>query len=183
MENNQNRPDNLKKRILDQIQNNQVQMRSTGFFVLRTAGLVAIAGLILILTIFLCNFLIFALRVSGEGGSLFLRFFPWPFLLFDIGLIIFLYQILKNFRWGYEIPAAFIFLALVVLAIFCGFVLDREFGVNDQLYEHARHHQLPMPFNRLYEVVPHREEEYEIIITPFPTQTMPMQNMPMQIRY
>jgi hypothetical protein len=170
--NQEQQPNALKERILDKIESGDVAMHSDAYFALKTAGLIAAAIGVLVITIFICNFIFFSMRINhhiqlltsgATGWSVLLRIFPWWLLLFDVALMVYLQQMLKGFRFGYQIPVAYIFLILIALAIAVSLLLDDGIDVNDRLLEHAHRHELPPGLNQLYEGAPHPMPSARII--------------------
>lgn len=169
MDHNQPEQDNLKKRILQKIESDDVTMHSGAYFATRTAAAVVVSFAVLLLTIFICNFIVFSIRIAGHNPfarsdatelALFLKFFPWPFLLLDIALMVLLRQLLKHFRFGYLLPAVYVFLILIAATISVSLFLDEGIHLNDRLLEHAHRHELPQPLNVWYESVPSPNPTY-----------------------
>lgn len=163
MDHNTTEQDNLKERILQKIESDDVTMHSGAYFALRTAAAVVLSVGVLLVTIFICNFILFSIRIAGHNPlvhsdlselGLFLKSFPWTFLFLDIGLMIVLQQSLKHFRFGYLLPAVYVFLILIACAISISLFLDDGIHVNDRLLEHAHRHELPEPINGWYEGAP-----------------------------
>lgn len=150
--------DSLKQKLLSEIKEGKVAMTPRMYFVLKMAALALLAGAIVFVTIFIWNFIFFSLRINGQdallgfgprGFQAFMVFFPWHFLLLDIGLILVLQQLIKEFRFGYRVPALAFIAALIAFAGLVGFALDRGTTVNDRLHEGRGH--LPPPVRGLYE--------------------------------
>ena len=78
------RMDKLQEKILNKIRQGDVVMRPRLYFTLRAVALVFVALAVLVLSIFICNFIFFTIRLNGHesllarpgGLLLFLRFFP-----------------------------------------------------------------------------------------------------------
>jgi hypothetical protein len=143
--NEQEKNISIKERILEEIRSGQVAMRPKIYFSLKIAALVVIALAVLVITIFILNFILFSIRLNHEDELLgfgpegiltFLRFFPWLLLLADVGLVFLLETLVRQFRLGYKIPALYLLLALLGFTGVAAAVLDRGTPLNDRLYEH-----------------------------------------------
>jgi len=150
----------LKEKLLQDIKEGKVAMTPRVYFTVRFAALVATALSILVVTIFIVNFISFSVRISmsdsllgfgPRGFSAFLWHFPWPFLLADIGLIILLQHLLRHFSFGYRIPVLYVVGALIAFAAIFGIVMDRATPLNDMLHE--RREKLPPGARGMYEGV------------------------------
>jgi hypothetical protein len=127
-------------------------MRPRLYFSLKVAALVVVALAVLVITIFILNFILFSVRLNHEDELLgfgpqgiftFLRFFPWPLLIADIGLVFLLEALVRQFRLGYKMPALYLLLALLGLTGVAAAALDRGTPLNDRLYEHRFDARLP----------------------------------------
>ncbi|HEV7449094.1 MAG TPA: hypothetical protein VGP13_00955 [Candidatus Paceibacterota bacterium] len=151
--------DNLQDTILQKIRDGKLTMRPRFYFTLKAAALVLVALGVLVVSIFLCNFIFFIIRINGHesllarpgGIFLFLRFFPWGLLVIDAALIVLLEVLLKSFRFGYKSPIVYTTIAVLAVVIPLGFAIDRATDINDRVLERADHHGLPPPFGELYE--------------------------------
>ncbi len=134
-------------------------MRPRLYFTLRAVALVFVALAVLVLSIFICNFIFFTIRLNGHesllarpgGLLLFLRFFPWELVVVDAALIFLLERMLKSFRFAYQKPTLYLALALVTAVLSAGFVLDRGTPFNDRILMRADRGGLPPPFTQIYE--------------------------------
>jgi hypothetical protein len=148
----------LKDTLLHDIRSGKIAMTPRAYFTLKVAALVGIAAAIVVITVFICTFLFFTLRINGDetllgfgshGIRAFVRFFPWHLLLIDIALITLLQRLVRHFRAGYTVPVLYLVGGLFVGAIVLGFALDRGTPFNDRLHEGRNH--LPPPIGRFYE--------------------------------
>jgi hypothetical protein len=148
----------IKDRILTSIQSGDVTMRPKIHFTLKVAALMAVTFSVLVITVFIFNFISFSLRVSdhetlllfGSDGLLaFLYFFPWFLLAVDLALIALLEWMVRRFRFGYSTPALYLLAGLIVSTVAAGFVIDRGTPLNDRMLEGSRH--LPSPIGEFYE--------------------------------
>lgn len=151
--------DNLQEKILRKIRQGEVVMRPRIYFTLRAAALAAVALAVLILSVFICNFIFFTLRLNGHesllarpgGLLLFLRFFPWELLVLDAAFIILLEWMLKQFKFAYQKPTVYLAFSLLVVVLSAGFALDRGTRFNDAFLDRADHGGLPYPFGDVYQ--------------------------------
>jgi hypothetical protein len=161
----------LQQKILDTIRERKIVMRPRVYFMLKAAGTVAVAAAVLVLSVFICNFIFFTIRINGHesllarpgGLFLFLRFFPWELLAIDIALVILLEVLLKEFKFGYKSPVLYLGLVVLAVVISAGFVIDRATDLNDRALERADHHGLPPPFGEMYEYA-HRPLPAEFLL-------------------
>ncbi|MDB5189987.1 MAG: hypothetical protein JWN49_313 [Parcubacteria group bacterium] len=150
----------VQERIMAKIQDHELTMHSRLFFVVRVVATALLAFMVLLISIFLVNFLFFTLRVNGHepllalgsrGAWLFVQLFPWWLLVLDIVCIVVLENVLRTFKFGYRSPVLYLFLVLVVVASAIGIGLDRGTDVNDRILRHADRGDLPGPLNSLYQ--------------------------------
>lgn len=151
--------DNLKEDILRKIRGKEVSMRPHFYFTLQVAGVALLALAALALSVFICNFILFGIRINSDDSLLhfgprglgaFLQFFPWWFLALDLLCIAGLQSLLRQFKFGYRSPILFMLLWLLAFTLAVGFVLDRGTGLNDELLRRADEHQLLPPFDNVY---------------------------------
>lgn len=176
-----------KESVLAKIRERRIGMRSKLSFTFETALAGFVALVILAVSVAIVSFILFGLRVNGHESLLafgprgigsFLLIFPWPLLLLDVLLIVFLESLLRRFKFGYRSPILYLLLGLLAVAIAAGLALDRGTSFNDDLLQHADHGDLPAPFGELYEHVrapaPHEHGIYRGTITAIGTSTMTM---------
>lgn len=149
----------VRDRILAKIEHDNVRMHTRAYFAVRIAGALLLAALILLVTVFIGNFVFFILRLNGHGellslGSrgwlLFLRVFPWWLLAIDIVLAALLAWVVRYFQFGYRKPILALFIVLVAAALAGGFLLDEGTPLNDRLLRDADRGALPHPFDAVY---------------------------------
>jgi hypothetical protein len=159
METNHPQPKSMRERILEKIDTRELSMRPKIYFTLKVAALVLITLAVLVISIFIFNFILFSSRINGHESLLgfgprgiltFLEFFPWWLLGIDIALIILLEWLLRQFRFGYKSPVLYLLLTLLVVTASTAFLIDRGTAFNDQLLDRAEHHHLPPPLNNFY---------------------------------
>lgn len=150
----------IAKNVIAKIDAKELTMRSRGYFVLRGVVLVLLAFAVLAISVFICNFILFSLRINehetllnfgGRGVIAFLSFFPWGLLALDVILIVLLEYLLRRFRFGYRSPVLYLLIGLLVLTVSVGLFVDRATDVNDRLMRRAHQHTLPAPFNDYYD--------------------------------
>lgn len=154
----------LKTAVFERIRNERVHMRSRAYFIARVAGLVLLSIAALVVTIFLLNFILFSIRLNRQdlllgagpsGWAAFVWFFPWGWLALDVLLALALQWLLRTFRWGWRIPALYLFGGLAALSVVLGFAIDRGTMVNDDLFEMRQ--QLPAPLGAIYGAARHHD--------------------------
>lgn len=150
----------LRDKIMGQIKTEHISMRPRLYFTLQLAAIAAVSVLVLLLSVFIFNFLLFSIRINSHEAFLsfgprgivaFLMFFPWGLLIFDAALIFLLEWLLRTFKFGYRFPLLYVLATLLAITVVTGFALDRGTGFNDRLIdrEEGGRHLLP-PFNMLY---------------------------------
>ena len=148
-----------RERILAKIKDHEVTMRPKAFFTLKVLALALLSLFVLGLTVFLCNFILFALRVSGHesllgfgarGHLTFWRLFPWKYFLLYLFLLLLLGSLIRCFRFGYRRPLAYLLGGSFLLIVIAGVLIDRGTRFNDELLDRADHKLLPAPFGDLY---------------------------------
>lgn len=121
----ENKFNDTKKVVLEQIHNGEVLMRPRWHFFLKASLAITGIALTFLTLIYLMSFTLFALRFSGllfvpffgfEGFLILLASSPWPLIILTI-LFLFLFQLLvRKYAFGYRKPLLYTFLVLVVLA-------------------------------------------------------------------
>lgn len=149
----------MKEQILKRINANTLHMRPKLYFTAQVIALVALTFAILVISVFICNFILFSIRINSHdvllgfgprGFEAFIILFPWPLLVLDGGLIILLQRLLRKFRFGYKSPVLLLFAGLIVLTGAIGLILDRDTPLNDVLLRGSDEHRLPMPIGDMY---------------------------------
>lgn len=157
MENQANNQINIKDKILTEINSGNVSMRPKLQFTMRFVALVVLASSILILSIFILNFLSFSVRMSHHDSLLgfglrgiltFLLIFPWMLLALDIALIIMLEWLVRKFEFGYRMPVLYLLGGLFTITIVSGLLVDRGTPLNDNMFKKSQ--GVPSPFTSFY---------------------------------
>lgn len=152
-------PNNLKEELLRKIRAQEVSMRPHLYFTFQVAVTIFVALCTLVLTVFIFNFLLFTLRINGHeallqfgprGFAAFVRFFPWEILVIDALLIFVLQRLLRQFRFGYQLPVLYLVCGIVGASAVLGFALDRGTPLNDRLLRGADEQRLPGPIGDFY---------------------------------
>lgn len=154
-----NEQHDIKTQVLGKIRSGNLKMHPRYYFMVRVAALALLTIAILLFTIFICNFILFSIRINSSdsflyfgprGWGAFLASFPWEFLAVDAGLAIVLLRLLREFKFGYKSPFLFIAGGLVLLTIVAGVILDRATDFNDRFLRGADAHELPSPLGEFY---------------------------------
>ena len=154
----------IKERILARIESDEITMHSKHFLSWKMVAFVIVAGLALIISVLLFNFIFFFIRINQYGEYLhhgphgvlsFLAFFPWLLLLADIVLIVIAERLLLEFQFAYKRPVFYTLFALLALTISLGLFIDRVTQFNDSMYDRARHGHLPPPVGEFYRHMHH----------------------------
>ncbi len=133
-------------------------MRPRAYFVAKVAVLALVAVAIVLVSIFLLNFILFSIRISSQdallgfgarGLAAFLALFPWGLLIIDVLLIAGAQWLVREFKAGYTLPISYVLMGLLAAVIVGGAFLDRA-GLNDQLLERFERDELHGPLGDLY---------------------------------
>lgn len=159
---------NIKEKVLEKISTNELTMRPKSYFIWRSVTLVALGVSVLIISVLICDFILFSLRINGHysllgfgsrGLWMFFVFFPWGLLFLDTILIFLLERLLRQFKFGYRTPVLLLLFGLLIVTIATGFFIDRVTDLNEQLSLRAHDHQLIAPFNDYYDRAGHPTRE------------------------
>lgn len=156
---NNNTNESIKETLLRKINTKELEMRPKLYFTLKVVAVAMLAALVLLISVFILNFILFGIRINSHdvllgfgprGWSAFLHFFPWPLLVLDILFIALLGFLLRQFRFGYKTPVLYLAAALLVGSAILGFVVDRGTGMNERLLRNSDAHQARPPFCDIY---------------------------------
>jgi hypothetical protein len=159
-------PTDIKDRVLGKIRRGEVAMHSSSYFLLKLVALVAVVLLALGVSILICTFILFTVRINihdafthtgPSGWWFFARFFPWHLLVLDVILIALAEWLMRSFRFAYRSPTLYLLFALVALALALGLFIDRDTSFNNEMLNRARLHHLPPPLDDMY-VHAHRDD-------------------------
>src|SRR6185503_9289372 len=159
MEHNQEHGTNMKDAILRKINAKELSMHPRYYFALRVAALVAVSIGVLLVSVFICNFLLFSIRVNSadsylyfglRGWGAFLSFFPWDLFTIDVLLVGTLLWLLRQFKFGYKSPMLYIVLGLILITVAAGAFLDRATDINDRALRAADDDRLPGLLDMFY---------------------------------
>ncbi|HWU24747.1 MAG TPA: hypothetical protein VN086_03280 [Candidatus Paceibacterota bacterium] len=150
----------IESEVLERIRSGKLRMKPRFFFVLKTALVIAITVLILLISVWLASFISFGLRLSGNdsllgfgtrGILMFIAVFPWWLALIDLALIALLAWLLRHFKFGYRKPVLYLLGALIVGGVAGGLLFDRETPFHDDRFHEAESGELFAPLESLYE--------------------------------
>ncbi len=150
---------NSRDEIMARIKKEGVAMKPRFYFTLHLVATAITTLCVLAVSIFIFNFILFSIRINSHDAFLsfgprgvltFLQFFPWMFLIADIGLVILLETLLRKFRFGYRLPIVYLVGAILALTVLAGLVIDKATPFNDRLMDRAGERRLPPPLNDLY---------------------------------
>ena len=175
----------MKDTILASIREKRVTMRSSSSFRMEMFLLVFAVVVALFVSIALVSYIFFALRVNGHEALLgfgtqglypFFILFPWPLLVLDILLLIFIQKLLKRFSFAYRSPILYGLLALLVVVGAGAFALDRGTSLNDSLMREGKLGGLPGPLSNWYghvkDKAPHEKGIYRGVVSRVGTSTI-----------
>ncbi len=158
--------------VLDRIRAGEVHMKPRLYFIAKTALVVGLALLIILIATWLASFISFGLRLSGHelllgfGGHwtyVFFILFPWGLAVLELFLIVLLIVLIRKFKFGYRQPMLYALVASIFISVLAGFVFDRETSFHHEYYERAEEDSLFEPLNSLYTNINSRtSEEYGV---------------------
>lgn len=159
MENNKTKHNSIKEAILHKINAKELSMRPKVYFTLKLAAAAVLTLAVMLISVFILNFILFSIRINGHnallgfgprGWGAFLHFFPWGLLVTDIVFILVLERLVRNFRFGYRVPTLYLLAGLVASTALLGFAIDRGTDVNDRLLRHSDAQHGHPPFIDIY---------------------------------
>ncbi len=157
--NHKSNKDTLREKIMGQIKRERIAMRPRLYFTLQLAAVAFVAFMVLVLSVFIFNFILFSIRINSHEAFLsfgprgimaFIIFFPWPFLIADLIFIAVLEWLLRTFKFGYRLPMLYVLGAILAVTFITGMAIDRGTGFNDRLMVRAGGPGLPGPLNGMY---------------------------------
>ena len=147
----------MKSRVLAEIKTGKINMRPRFYFVIQVVALIVVAFITLLISSFLVSFIIFSIVESGRmfafgfglrGFFIFFALFPWVLFLIEIGLIVLLQWLIKQFKFGYR--TSFAVLLLVILCVSVGIsIIIESTPIHPALLRRAEQKSLPI-FGVLY---------------------------------
>jgi hypothetical protein len=158
--------DTLKEKILKEIRSGQVTMRPRAYFVLQVAALVLLGLVVLLVSVFIFNFILFSIRLNHidmllghgpRGWGAFTHFFPWTLFIIDVALIALAEWLMQQFRFGTKVPVLYLLGGLLLMTALVGLVVDRGTPLNDDLFQ--MRHGLPPPFGDVYGSARHHDAD------------------------
>ncbi len=135
-------------------------MRPRWNFILKIVLVAFLIFIIFLISVFICNFILFHISESGRGALLgfgprgyysFLEFFPWGLLALDGVLLLVLHYLLKKFEFGYKRPGAYVIISVFVIILTSGMIVSSQTPLNKELSRQATMGHLPAPFRQLYD--------------------------------
>lgn len=161
MENKQEQKNiNMKDNLLKKIRTNEITMRPKYYFIIKIVLIAVVSIIVLVVSVAIFNFISFTTRINGHDSLLgfglrgfifFLELFPWLLLIIDIVFVVLLEWLLRRFRFGNKIPVLYLLIAILIIAVSVGLVIDRGTSFNDNFLNHADQHHLPMLLNNYFE--------------------------------
>jgi hypothetical protein len=149
----------IKETILEKIKEDKLSQKPRLYFTLKVVLLVLVSLAILVISIFILNFILFSIRINSQdellgfgprGVMAFLRFFPWAWFILDLIFIAFLQKLIRKFKFGYRVPVLYLLVGIFGATVVLGFVVDRTTDVNDRMLRRADGHRMPSSFDRFY---------------------------------
>lgn len=159
MNSTSNHNQSLKDLVMEKIRTDGLSMRPRLYFSVVVIATTLVTFIVLAISIFLFNFLLFGLEASGRsvllgfgqrGFLTFLQVFPWGLLTLDILLVGLLGWLVHQFKFGYKIPLLFVFVGLLALIALFGSGMKMSTNINSILSDQDELGILPPPFKGVY---------------------------------
>ncbi len=115
-----------KKQVLEKIHRKEIFMYPKIYFIGRVVLIISLSILVFVSLVFCLSFVSFSIHESGEqfllgfgnhGALVFLKLFPWAFIVSTVFLLVALEWMLRRFKFGYRLPMMRIFLYTLVITI------------------------------------------------------------------
>jgi hypothetical protein len=138
--------------VLKKIETHELTMRPKIYFIFKMIALFVLTALVLVLSAYICSFILFTIRQSSSaallgfgprGFALFLQLFPWGLFILDIIFIFILGLLLKHFSFGYRNPVLYISLILLIIVISLATLIDYN-RFDDFFLQQARDNHIPV---------------------------------------
>jgi hypothetical protein len=138
--------------VLKKIEAHELTMHSKIYFTIKIIALFVLTALVLVLSSYICSFILFTIRQSSSaellgfgphGFALFLQVFPWGLFILDIVFIFILGLFLKHFSFGYRNPVLYISLAILIIVISLAALIDYN-RFDDFFLQQARDNHIPV---------------------------------------
>ncbi len=142
---------NIPGEVLAKIKAGEISMRPKNYFIFQLCLLIGVLFLIVVTSTFLISYILFSLKAGGQlfllsfgtrGLYQFLTAFPWFLLCINALLLLFLDWLLKSFRFGYNSPIIYLFLATLFISTFLGWLINFT-SVHSALMHRAEDKHLP----------------------------------------
>lgn len=144
--------------ILHKIQSKKISTHSKTFFRLKLAVFVLVIVAICVVSIMLCSFILFTIRMTGQPGlidfgsqglKLIFFIFPWILFLLDGLLILLLGVMTRHTSFGYKIPGVYILIGAIGIIGISGYIVEAKTNFHPNMLRYADKKELPL-FTLLY---------------------------------
>lgn len=131
----------IKKKVLSQIKEGKVNMRSKSQFLLKSILFFIALLFVALVLIYLVSFVFYFVRQSGlsylpsfglRGLGVFLSSFPWLLVLLGLVLLIALEILSHHYSFAYKTPTLYFVLITILIIIAAGFLVDQT-GLHPRL--------------------------------------------------
>ncbi len=129
----ENQKKEIEMTVLRKIEQGEVKMTPKLYFVAKAGMLVFVMFAVFVVSSILVSFIIFTLSNRGDlfllgfgtkGILKFVLMFPWYLLVIGAFLLIFLDYLLRRFRYGYNRPLIYLFMATLVFVTLFSFLIN-----------------------------------------------------------
>jgi hypothetical protein len=137
--------------VFEKIKSGKVKMHPKIYFVLKSILAVFAVVLSVLFILYLVSFIIFSLRASGTwfmpkfgfpGLKIFFAHLPWVPIAAAAAFVVILEILAKRFNFVYRKPIIYSFLAILLIAIMGGFLLEKT-PLHSVLFSKARERNFP----------------------------------------
>ncbi|MES2986098.1 MAG: hypothetical protein V4686_03150 [Patescibacteria group bacterium] len=138
--------------VLAKIQHKEISVHSKTFFRFKLAALVLLVAAVCVISIILCSFILFTLRMTGQPGFigfgsqgilLFFVLFPWTLFFFDLLLIGLSGLLMRHISFGYRVPGIYVVGIVFTVIIVSGYVIEAKTAFHKNMLFRADKKQLP----------------------------------------
>lgn len=147
----ENIQNNIENDVLKRIELGELKMKPKSYFVVKSVILIGLTFLTFVMATVLVSFIIFSLKSRGDifllgfgtkGLYRFILVFPWYLLIANAFLVFFLDYLLRRFRYGYNSPILYLFLATLVFVTLFSFVVNFT-SFHERLSKFAEKNRIP----------------------------------------
>ena len=152
MNNQEEKNNNIEKKVSEKIKSGDIKMKSRSYFVLRTILLIAIIVILALFVIYLISFIIFSLHTSGawflpgfgfRDIGILIGSLPWLLIVLSIVLILVLEIFAERLSFVHHRPVVYSLVFIVAAVLLVSFFIGIT-PFHSSLFESAYDQHLPI---------------------------------------